>query len=55
MNTDRKGESPFYPGQPVPAELFVGRSDEVVLAHKKHEEKTGEPLLTRNFFINLNP
>lgn len=24
-----KGKSPFYPGQPVPAELFVGRSEEI--------------------------
>lgn len=24
-----KGKSPFYPGQPVPVELFVGRSDQI--------------------------
>jgi hypothetical protein len=24
-----KGRSPFYPGQPVPTELFVGRSDQI--------------------------
>ncbi len=29
MNYDRKGRSPFYPGQPVPEELFVGRAAEV--------------------------
>ena len=29
MNYDRKGRSPFYPGQPVPYELFVGRAAEV--------------------------
>jgi len=29
MNAERKGQSPFYPGQPVPVELFVGRADEV--------------------------
>lgn len=26
MNAERKGQSPFYPGQPVPVELFVGRT-----------------------------
>lgn len=29
MNAERKGQSPFYPGQPVPVELFVGRAKEV--------------------------
>ncbi|HEX9735939.1 MAG TPA: ATP-binding protein [Thermoanaerobaculia bacterium] len=29
MNYDRKGRSPFYPGQPVRYELFVGRAAEV--------------------------
>jgi hypothetical protein len=29
VNYDRKGRSPFYPGQPVPYELFVGRAAEV--------------------------
>jgi len=29
MNILNKGKSPFYPGQPVPAELFVGRQKEV--------------------------
>ncbi len=24
-----KGKSPFYPGQPVPVELFVGRSEQI--------------------------
>jgi len=24
-----KGQSPFYPGQPVPVELFVGRQDQL--------------------------
>ncbi len=28
-NTDSKGISPFYPGQPVPVEMFVGRSPEI--------------------------
>ncbi len=29
MNVPPKGKSPFYPGQPVPAELFVGREAEI--------------------------
>ncbi len=29
MNYERKGRSPFFPGQPVPHELFVGRAAEV--------------------------
>jgi len=29
MNAERKGQSPFYPGQPVPVDLFVGRAEEV--------------------------
>jgi hypothetical protein len=29
MDTTNKGRSPFYPGQPVPIDLFVGRSQEV--------------------------
>ncbi len=28
-NLERKGQSPFYPGQPVPVELFVGRKQEI--------------------------
>ena len=29
MTKERKGQSPFYPGQPVPVEFFVGRSKEI--------------------------
>ena len=29
MNNINKSKSPFYPGQPVPAELFVGRENEI--------------------------
>jgi hypothetical protein len=29
MNTHPKGKSPFYPGQPVPVELFVGRTEQI--------------------------
>jgi len=30
MNEVLKSRSPFYPGQPVPAELFVGRSQQIM-------------------------
>jgi hypothetical protein len=29
VSVPTKGKSPFYPGQPVPAEFFVGREDEI--------------------------
>jgi len=29
MTTNTKGKSPFYPGQPVPVELFVGRTSQI--------------------------
>lgn len=29
MITSTKGKSPFYPGQPVPVELFVGRAEQL--------------------------
>ncbi len=29
MHIDSKGKSPFYPGQPVPIEFFIGRMKEV--------------------------
>ncbi len=29
MNNINKGKSPFYPGQPVPADFFIGRIDEI--------------------------
>ena len=29
MIADSKGKSPFYPGQPVPVELFVGRANQI--------------------------
>jgi hypothetical protein len=29
MEEITKGKSPFYPGQPVPVELFVGRADQI--------------------------
>lgn len=35
MRTDSKGMSPFYPGQPVPVELFVGRSAQIDLIEQR--------------------
>ena len=29
MNVGMKGISPFYPGQPVPVDFFVGRQKEI--------------------------
>ncbi len=29
MNFEEKGQSPFYPGLPVPVDLFVGRKTEI--------------------------
>ena len=29
MNNINKGKSPFYPGQPVPVEFFIGRQNEI--------------------------
>ena len=29
MDNLNKGKSPFYPGQPVPAEFFTGRANEI--------------------------
>ncbi|MEW6097321.1 MAG: ATP-binding protein [bacterium] len=29
MNITNKGKSPFYPGQPVPIEFFIGRINEI--------------------------
>ena len=29
MDNLNKGKSPFYPGQPVPVELFTGRINEI--------------------------
>jgi hypothetical protein len=39
-----KGKSPFYPGQPVPAELFVGRRDEINrLVRAVEQVRQGKP------------
>src|SRR5262249_11479309 len=37
-----KGKSPFYPGQPVPVELFAGRSDQIDRIVKRGVREVGE-------------
>lgn len=41
-----KGKSPFYPGQPVPVELFVGRRPQVerILRHGAAQVAAGKPV-----------
>jgi hypothetical protein len=41
-----KGKSPFYPGQPVPAELFVGREKEIdrILTRGAGQVARGKPV-----------
>ena len=41
MDLERKGQSPFYPGQPVPADLFVGRRSEVARITRAAEQVAG--------------
>ncbi|MBI5043600.1 MAG: ATP-binding protein [Nitrospirae bacterium] len=44
MNALTKGISPFYPGQPVPAELFVGRQAEIdKIARAVSQVELGKP------------
>ena len=44
MSLAGKGQSPFYPGQPVPVELFVGRADEVArIRRAAHQVAGGKP------------
>jgi len=46
MNTMQKGASPFYPGQPVPVELFAGRLSQIqhVLERGVQQVKQGKPV-----------
>ncbi len=41
-----KGKSPFYPGQPVPVELFVGRSDQIkrIMIRGVKQVASGKPV-----------
>ena len=44
MNTTSKGKSPFYPGQPVPIEFFIGRIDEIGrVTRSLSQVETGKP------------
>ena len=44
MNEINKGISPFYPGQPVPVELFVGRQKEIdKIARAIRQVELGKP------------
>ncbi|MBI5408364.1 MAG: ATP-binding protein [Nitrospirae bacterium] len=44
MNAITKGISPFYPGQPVPVELFVGRQKEIdKIARAVKQVELGKP------------
>jgi hypothetical protein len=41
-----KGRSPFYPGQPVPVELFVGRAEQIrrIMEHGVGQVAAGKPV-----------
>jgi hypothetical protein len=44
MNNINKGKSPFYPGQPVPTYLFIGRIKEIQrIARAAHQIELGKP------------
>lgn len=44
--TEQKGRSPFYPGQPVPVELFVGRKKQIdrILRRGAAQVSLGKPI-----------
>lgn len=46
MSEISKGRSPFYPGQPVPVELFVGRHEQIerILTRGAGQVKLGKPV-----------
>jgi hypothetical protein len=46
MTPQTKGKSPFYPGQPVPGELFVGRSPQIshILERGIRQVEAGKPV-----------
>ncbi len=46
MPEHQKGKSPFYPGQPVPAELFVGRARQIrhLLERGAAQVRSGKPI-----------
>lgn len=46
MSTQEKGSSPFYPGQPVPPELFVGRQAQIdrIMTRGVKQVAAGKPV-----------
>ena len=46
MNAQPKGKSPFYPGQPVPVELFTGRAEQIkqILERGVGQVSAGKPV-----------
>lgn len=46
MNEAMKGKSPFYPGQPVPVEFFVGRTEQIerILTRGAGQVADGKPV-----------
>ena len=46
MVAQTKGKSPFYPGQPVPAELFAGRNNQInhILERGIKQVEAGKPV-----------
>jgi hypothetical protein len=46
METANKGRSPFFPGQPVPIELFVGRQDQIerIISRGIGQVELGKPI-----------
>jgi hypothetical protein len=50
MTAMQKGRSPFYPGQPVPVELFVGRAEQInrIIERGVNQVAAGKPMA---FFI----
>lgn len=46
MADSTKGKSPFYPGQPVPIDLFVGRSSQIdrILTRGAQQVRLGKPV-----------
>lgn len=46
MASEMKGKSPFYPGQPIPVDLFVGRVEQInhILIRGVGQVKEGKPV-----------
>ncbi len=46
MTEITKGKSPFYPGQPVPVELFVGRGSQIerIMTRGAGQVEQGKPI-----------